>query len=279
MLIGHEKIVEDLKKLASGGKLAHGYIFFGLAMTGKRTTAIQFANFLEAKNGPDIVLQDCLLIGPDEKGTLGIDAVRSLKNFLWQKPNVSSKRTAILDGAENMTGEARNALLKIAEEPPPSTLLILITSDIESIGETVSSRLQKIYFSPVKNNLISEWLCAEIGLPKKTAEELAARSGGRPGFAYDLAKDKKFKESIDNAEKFLKLSADKGRDFIKKLVEPDDFSLVDFMDFLILLAAESGIKNKKSTERWHKLLKLRYDAAYLNLNPRLQLENLLYSAN
>ena len=276
MFIGHEKIVEDLTELAKKNELAHGYIFFGSSMVGKRTAALHFANLLEYGKFEDSgVLQDALQIGPDEKGTLGIDAVRQLKSFLWQRPNASKYRVAIVDGGELMTDEAQNALLKIAEEPPQSSLLILITNDVEGLLPTISSRLQKIYFSSVPEKVITNWLTKELKLADKAAADLAKRSFGKPGFASATLRDKDFQEILKSADNLLKLSQEKRRDFVKKLLDDDEFDFAKLLDALIVQIASQGINTNETIARWHKFLALRYEVAYYNLNPKLQLENLL----
>ena len=47
MLLGHQKILSDLEKLAASGDLGQSYLFFGPAMVGKKTAALAFAKFLE----------------------------------------------------------------------------------------------------------------------------------------------------------------------------------------------------------------------------------------
>jgi DNA polymerase-3 subunit gamma/tau len=143
MIIGHDTNITDLQDLNKRGVLGHGYIFFGPSMVGKRTTAGALAHYLEKGTFKPIAteeaLQDIKVIDvafmkslDSEAGedSIGINAVREIKNFLWQRPNTSVRRTLIIDNAELLTNEAQNALLKITEEPPVSSLLILITSDI-----------------------------------------------------------------------------------------------------------------------------------------------------
>lgn len=273
MIIGHNQIIEDLKKLAKSGELSHGYIFSGSSMVGKRLVAWSFANYLETgKFEEGKILQDATLIRPDDKGTLGIDAMRKLKNFLWQKPVWSPRRTAVIDGVELMTQEAQNALLKIAEEPPASTLLILVTNDLEALAPTLRSRLAQIYFPVVPKSLVLRWLGEEHRLPKKTAQDLAGQSFGKPGFASRLMNDKKLQAYLKSADTLLKLSRDKRRDFIKGLLEDESFDFRTLLDAVILKISSDGAKN--NYEFWHKLVELRGEAAYFNLNPRLQMENL-----
>ncbi len=263
--MGHKVVFDDLKKLADRGALSHSYLFFGPAMVGKKMVARALAEYLEKEtdNSRHPTLSDCIIIEPGEGGSIGIDAVREIKNFLWQKPNVSSRRTLIINDAELLTAEAQNALLKVTEEPPASSLLILITSDAESLMPTILSRFQKIYFG----------LVAGPGVEK--------RAMGKPGLAWRLAYDEVLKENIALAEKFLKSSTTTRRDLIKKIIEPEDFDLRRFLDSVIMVLAwemEHGARGKAKAQipgLWHKTLALYDRQTNFSLNPRLQLENLL----
>jgi hypothetical protein len=73
---------------------------------------------------------------------------------------------------------------------------------------------------------------------------------------------------------FLKTTAAGRRDFIKKLIDPDDFSLRIFLDAVIMtLVWETPSKTK--SQFWHKTLKLYEGVNNFSLNPRLQLEALM----
>jgi DNA polymerase III delta prime subunit len=267
-MIGHRKLLDDFKKASEHGTLGHGYIFYGPAMVGKRTAAREFAEWLE-DGAP--VLSDFMLIEPGENGSIGIDAIREIKNFLWQKPNVSSRRTLVIDDAELLTTEAQNALLKVTEEPPASSLLILVTSDIESILPTIISRLPKMYFGRVSEKEIGEWLTTAI----------AKKSGGKPGLAWRLLHDEALDEHLELAGKLIKSSAASRRDLIKKIIEPDEFNFRKFLDAVIINLAweiEDGSRNKSSAANasalWHRALVLYDRETNFSLNPRLQLEAL-----
>jgi DNA polymerase III subunit delta' len=286
-MIGHEEVIKDLKTLSAGGRLSHSYIFYGPTMVGKKTTALALAKFLEKgvfeRPVEGEVLQDAKLIDlafakeldPNVKDSIGIDAVREIKNFLWQKPNTSPKRTLIIDDAELLTTEAENALLKLTEEPPASSLLIVIVSDIESILPTITSRMQKLYFGAVPEAKIAAWL-KTAAAKQKTADvaDYAKQALGKPGLAWRLAHDPEFAKSLEAAKKFLKTPATSRRDLIKKLIEPDDFNLRIFLDAVIItLAVEKPSKTKAAL--WHRALALQGDVMNFSLNPRLQLEALL----
>ena len=285
-VLGHEKIIGDLARLAHNGELSHGYIFYGLPMVGKRTTALALARYLEkgAFEAPseNEVLQDAKVIdvafakqlNPDLKESISIDAVREIKNFLWQKPNVSAKRTLIIDDAEFLTNDAQNALLKITEEPPPSSLLIVVTSDLESVMPTILSRLQKIYFGAVPETAVAAWLEKEQGVPKAETMSLAKRAQGLPGLAWRLLNDAVFQKNLALAEAFLKTAPAGRRDFVKKLLTPEEFSLRKFLDAVIIVLAWEK-PSKANAVLWHKALALYQNVTNFGLNPRLQLENLV----
>jgi DNA polymerase III subunit delta' len=278
-MIAHREILSDLKSLNERGTLGHGYIFHGLSMVGKKLAAIEFANYLEHETfevNNDRILSDMMLISPVGNGSIGIDAVREIRNFLWQKPNASSRRTLIIDEAELATTEAQNALLKITEEPPVSSLLILITSDIESILPTIASRLPKMYFGTVPEKEIEEWLFLMSGVEKKQAAETAKRSMGKPGLAWRLLNDKDFQEQLALAEKVLKSPAPTRRDLIKKILEPEDFNFRKFLDAILLQLAWNS-KIKTTAPLWHKATALYDRETNFSLNPRLQIEALLAS--
>ncbi len=277
MIIGHDKVIEDLKRLAKGDGLAHGYIFFGPSMVGKRSMALAFANLLERGEFTEPkFLTDGLVIQAGENGTIGIDAVRQIKYFLWQRPRASERRTVIIDCAELMTPEAQNAILKVAEEPPPSTLLILVTSDPDGLLPTVSSRLEKLYFPTVPEKLVTDYIKKTFS-KECSPEAIARKSFGKLGLAHRLVEDKEFSETLKTADNLLKLKGEERKDFIKKLLKSDDFDLNKLLDAVILGVSSVPFRDKNRINFWHKLLELRHDSAYFNLNPRLQLENLLAS--
>ena len=129
MIIGHKKNIEILVDLADMDRLAHGYIFFGLSGVGKCRVARALGYYLERGAWPDDktdwdghppTLTETTIIDSGESTSIGIDAVREIKNYLWQKPIASKCRTIIIDDADRLTREAQNALLKISEEPPSS---------------------------------------------------------------------------------------------------------------------------------------------------------------
>lgn len=162
-MVGYEKLINDFKNLINNGRLSHAYLFFGGDERNRQEKFVfaqSLANFLE--NGifeePVKLLRETLIIllddsvQPEKKRTIGIDEIRFLKYFLWQKPTNSIRRVTIIKEAEILTPEAQHAALKIVEEPPESALIIFIANSEDSLFPTLNSRLQKIYF-PGSGNL------------------------------------------------------------------------------------------------------------------------------
>jgi len=176
----------------------HGYIFHGPFGIGKATAARNLARRTNCQQGGDDNCTVCrqidsgtypnvIIIRPQDKPSIGIDQIRDLGQMLSLQPYVKTgRRVVIIDEAQAMTTEAQNALLKFIEEPPPSTLLILIAPSVQSLLPTVISRLGAVYFLPVEEAAAAAWLMAEHNASSLDATTAASRSGGRPGLALTL---------------------------------------------------------------------------------------------
>ncbi len=109
-------------------------------------TAINKGNF------PDLI---CIAL---EKEGKQIDQMRELKKAAYLRPMVGRKRVFIIDNAEKMNPKAANSLLKILEEPPSFTYIILVTSNPFIILSTIKSRCQVLNFSSVSQEDIQACL-------------------------------------------------------------------------------------------------------------------------
>ncbi len=284
MIIGNKQNINRLKSLADNNFLSQGYIFFGPNRVGKKTIALSLANYLETKNfdEPKKVLVDLFEIDASNSGDeSALEQIRNIKNFLYQKPIISKYRTVIIDNAFSLNKYAQNALLKISEEPTDQALIILICDGFEVLLPTLNSRFQKIYFSRVKNEEIKDMLIRNEKIDEKKAEKISKISNGLPGFAISILKDETFKKYLKDAKMFLNL---KGRerinfikDFFNETKENDNFNMNDWFDSLMLMFGMNSF-NKDSVKIWEKILEMRKDFSFYNLNPKihfLSLANLL----
>lgn len=282
MVFGHSQLVNDFKNLAKAGRLGHGYVFFGEPEVGKFYFAKHLANFLE--NGEFEIssrpLHDLMIIDSTEDlktNAIGIESARLIKNFIYKRPAVSSKRTLIIDKAENLTDEAQAAILKITEEPPDSATIILVVNQLENLLPTLLSRMQKIYFGRLSDSEMEEVTRdMKQGTRNKIITDFLF---GRPGRAARLLNDDLTRRAEKYAEQFLKISGQDRSKLIKELVdlqkdltekENKESMLLDyFFESLILKLRREPVKNAAILKSvLHRLFLIK---SY-NVNKRLQLE-------
>jgi DNA polymerase-3 subunit delta' len=96
-------------------------------------------------------------------------------------------RVVVVDGAEEMSRSAANALLKIIEEPPRQALLLLVSHSLGRVLATIRSRCRHLPLPPLAPALVAEFLARRRRLAPDEAAALAALSGGSIGRALDLA--------------------------------------------------------------------------------------------
>jgi len=171
MIIGHERQQRLLLTQLKRGSFSHAYLFTGASGIGKRAVAEAFAGAVlcqkkdsRARLGGCGECESCKMIilgtHPDllrvesqtEEGvqeTIGIDAIRALKNRASQTALAAGYKCFIVDDAAQLTREASNSLLKILEEPQGDTIFILVASDESRVLPTIRSRVWQLKFWPV----------------------------------------------------------------------------------------------------------------------------------
>lgn len=129
----------------------------------------------------------------DEEGPTGIyvGAVHTMRGLAQRSPAMGPSKILVIGRAEAMTPqlgnpEAANALLKLLEEPPDDTWLILTCEVPGALLPTIRSRLQAVRVAPLSTDRVASFLAGEIGLPTAEAQRLALSSGGSIGKALEL---------------------------------------------------------------------------------------------
>lgn len=104
----------------------------------------------------------------------------------YQAPMLGSRKVFIIDEAELLDAHGQNALLKTLEEPPAGTFLILVTSSEERLLPTIRSRCQRVTFTPLDDEIVSEWVAAQdVELDDFMHNWLVSFSGGSLGRAQN----------------------------------------------------------------------------------------------
>lgn len=272
MLLGHDKLEKTFTRLVETRSLFHGYIFFGEKSVGKATFARNLANFLEFGKFGDsagVLTETLFITSGTESESVGIDDIRDLKHFLYSKPVNSVKRVAIVDGADQLTNQAQNAILKIAEEPPETGLIILILENPDSLLPTLQSRFQKIYFGRATSPEIKNHLTKTLKLGDKEASRIVGLSFGRTGRAISMATSDDWKAINKEAERFLS-GGSAISSIIKDISDADNRQKIKpFLTEVISQACGSPEKNYLLLSSIMKRMTYLGD---FNVNKRLQLE-------
>ena len=163
-------------------RLPHALLIEGPSGWGQARLANGFALELmalpEGRAAREVAHPDLRWIEPDG-GTIKIDMVRRVIDFLTQTPQLAGRKVAVIQDAERMNLNAANALLKTLEEPPAESFLALSTSAPERLLATVRSRCQRLAVRPLDDDALLAWLLDQ-GTPAETCGYLAVEYGGAP---------------------------------------------------------------------------------------------------
>lgn len=135
---------------------------------------------LAAGNHPDFMA----LMPSEDRRSIVIDQVRELGAFFALRPHTAARKVALLTPADAMNLHAANSLLKILEEPPAGSVLILVASQPARLPATIRSRCQRLAFAPPERSRALGWLSAQVGASAELLLDLAA---GAPLRAVALA--------------------------------------------------------------------------------------------
>ena len=136
---------------------------------------------IESGNHPDI-----LHINPSGRKIL-IDQIRSLCELLTMKPYEADVRVVLISQAHTMNDSAANALLKMLEEPPDKTVLILTAPNTTDLLPTIASRCQHIRFNPISRETLTDILTSRTDLDPEQAGVVAVMANGSLTQALQMA--------------------------------------------------------------------------------------------
>ncbi len=278
-VIGHEKNKKYFETVLKNGGLSHAYIFSGPEMIGKKKFAEDLYKLINRRDELKDSDMDIRLIFPklaEDETKIYIEDIRTIKAFLSLKPVVGPYKFVIIDDAHRLTPESSNALLKVLEEPPPSSILVLVTSAPSLLPQTIISRCQPVNFLPDKRAAAT--FISSKKLRKSDDEFLMKMANGRIGWASRLIESEKINEAIklsSDLSNLLKEGIFERLIYAKKLFEAKSYPVA--VDYWIewlhsSLQERFPIKNGVVLK---ELLKLRNIISQPQFNHRLALENFL----
>ncbi len=227
-LVGHEAAEQALRRLFDSGRLPHALLLSGPRGIGKATLAFRFARFVLASGAGEGAAAgglfgdaieatgEELAISPESalfhriaagghadlltveraydprrrrmRSEIVVVDTREIATFLRLTPAEGGWRVVIVDGADEMNRNAANALLKILEEPPRRTVLLLVAHSPGSLLPTIRSRCRRFPLAPLPSAIVKQLLARyRPDLPQQQVEALTALSGGSIGRALELA--------------------------------------------------------------------------------------------
>ncbi|MBX3552269.1 MAG: DNA polymerase III subunit delta' [Pseudolabrys sp.] len=215
---GHAEAERALLQAYQTGRIAHAWLIGGPPGIGKATLAYRMARFVLANPDPtaaavqaardlsvpadhpssrriageahgDLLALERVL---NDKGklntTIRIEQVRRTVGFFGSTSSEGGWRIAIVDAVDDLQKEGENALLKILEEPPPRSLLLLISHAPGRVLPTIRSRTRRLLLRPLDTDTVAQAVANATGRAANDIELSAAAqaSGGSVARALDL---------------------------------------------------------------------------------------------
>lgn len=248
-----------LERLSKSG--AHALLFTGDQGAGKYTVAVKFIE--EMLNAKADMSPYILIVSPSGKA-IGIEQIRELQKFLQLKTTGKTvlRRAVLVDSADTMTIEAQNALLKVLEEPPEDTVIVLTASRPHQLKPTIHSRVQTVaILQPPKSDVVDYFL--KQGYEGAEIERAFMLSNGQVGLLNALLgsdSENTLVAQIDTAKKLYGMSA------FERLTKVDELSKDREALANLLFACkrictsaleQAALKQQQANiKAWHKQLSL-----------------------
>jgi len=223
-ILGQKQPIRILTALLRKDTIPHALIFSGLKGVGKQAAALEFAKICNCTErnadraittsidksregrlsnkhplevGPCGRCKSCRKIAsgnhPDviqikpSGAYIKIAQIRALGQTLAMRPYEAKWRTVIISNAQAMNPAASNALLKMLEEPPAQTVLILTAGQRSDLLPTIVSRCQHIRFKPISQENLESYIIENREVTPVQARILASMAGGSYTTALDMA--------------------------------------------------------------------------------------------
>ena len=217
-LAGNRTVFALLARAIDAGTLPPSLIFGGPEGVGKRQAALALAQALncptpmrpapwpDAASALPLAIDACgrcatcsriargihpdvLLVSPGDTGNIKIEDVRGVVTDVGYKPFEAQRRVVIFEPADTLVPPAQNALLKTLEEPPPGSVLVLVTAQPGQLLPTVRSRCPIVRFAPLATSAVIDWLMTHEGLAEPQARAVASVARGSLAAAREAASE------------------------------------------------------------------------------------------
>ncbi|MBE6728889.1 MAG: DNA polymerase III subunit delta' [Ruminococcaceae bacterium] len=204
-LAGNEGVKSSLEIALKTSRIPHAIIIEGESGSGKSVLAryIIAARLCEERDEPCGVCKNCrmVLAGThpdlinvtlaDNKKNISVNQIRSMRNEVYIRPQMSNWKAFNIDYADTMNAEAQNSILKVLEEPPGNVLFILQVRSRAGLLPTILSRCVAYSLREPKLEQSVQYLCKEKNLTTEEAKELLNQNGLQIGKVLASLESKK----------------------------------------------------------------------------------------
>jgi DNA polymerase-3 subunit delta' len=201
-VIGQPAVVAELRAaVADPAAMTHAWLFTGPPGSGRSVAARAFAAALQCPEGGDGTCHACRtvlagthadlhLVVPDGL-SIGVAEARELVRIAGRAPSQGRWQTILVEDADRMSEAASNAVLKMIEEPPPRTVVMLCAPSLhpDDVPVTIRSRCRVVALRTPPVDAVADVLIRQDGVDPALAAWSAAASGGHVGRARRLARD------------------------------------------------------------------------------------------
>ena len=288
LLFGHLKAQDEFAKAVRNKKIHHAWLLTGPKGIGKATLAWKMAHYLlslssnnalnseissftqlniqqddpiskriSALSEPKLKLLRKTWDSKTEKfrQSISIDDVRGIKQFFNLSSTDDGQRVVIIDSADDLQNASANALLKILEEPPKRTIILIISHNPNTLLPTIKSRCRKLNLLPLNNEDLKLGLSQAIGPDDPIGDDIYALSEGSIGNAITLLNNngiKIYSQVCDifsdapnmNRMDILEIISD-----VKKSKSDDYFkTLISMISIFVRRLAKTGASSLPKTE-------------------------------
>ena len=210
----HSEALEAGGAGASAATMTHAWLITGPPGSGRSVAALCFAAALQCTSDGAPGCGECRACTTTMAGThadvrrivpeglsIGVDAMRTIVQIASRRPGTGRWQIVVIEDADRLTEGAANALLKVVEEPPPSTVFLLCAPSVdpEDIAITLRSRCRHVALVTPSVDAIARVLVESDGLTEADAAWAASVSGGHVGRARRLAADEQARQRRQRA--------------------------------------------------------------------------------
>jgi DNA polymerase-3 subunit delta' len=313
-LIGHERAIQEVQAALGSGRMHHAWLLTGIEGIGKATFAKQISQYVltgghgelgktdpqhhmaklvEAETHPDLLI----IRRPvdektgEQKNIIPVEDALKVATFLHKTATFGGWRVVLIDEAHALNRHGQNAILKIIEEPPPNTLILITVTTPGVLLPTIRSRCRVMPLAPLDAPHMRAIL--QRAAPQLSIDDIKALielSGGSIGFALKIVRSEALplhREMLSLLEMIPNMDIARLHKLADQIAKKADAESFDVVTALLIerlrVTAHEEAKREAHSERasrvelalqiWDKTRATLAASAYANLDRKLAFIN------